>query len=118
MRILHVLDHSIPLHSGYTFRTLSILNEQRRRGWQTEHLTSSKHYGARADVEEVDGLRFHRTLAPSSMWRRAPVLDQLAVIVDTRRRLEQVIAQTRPDIVHAHSPSLNGVAALDVAQRL
>ncbi|HKQ13711.1 MAG TPA: TIGR04063 family PEP-CTERM/XrtA system glycosyltransferase [Steroidobacteraceae bacterium] len=118
MRILHVLDHSIPLHSGYTFRTLSILNEQRKRGWQTEHLTSSKHYGARAEVEEVDGMRFHRTLAPSSMWRRAPVLDQLAVIVDTRRRLEQVIAQTRPDIVHAHSPSLNGVAALDVAQRL
>jgi hypothetical protein len=23
LRILHVLDHSIPLHSGYTFRTLS-----------------------------------------------------------------------------------------------
>jgi asparagine synthase (glutamine-hydrolysing) len=27
MRILHVLDHSIPLHSGYTFRTLAILRE-------------------------------------------------------------------------------------------
>jgi len=25
MRVLHVLDHSIPLHSGYTFRTRSIL---------------------------------------------------------------------------------------------
>ena len=31
LRILHVLDHSIPLHSGYTFRTLSILREQRKR---------------------------------------------------------------------------------------
>ena len=30
LRILHVLDHSIPLHSGYTFRTLSILREQRK----------------------------------------------------------------------------------------
>ena len=30
LRVLHVLDHSIPLHSGYTFRTLSILREQRR----------------------------------------------------------------------------------------
>ena len=28
MRILHVLDHSIPLHSGYTFRTAAILREQ------------------------------------------------------------------------------------------
>jgi hypothetical protein len=32
MRILHVLDHSIPLQSGYTFRTLSLLTEQRRQG--------------------------------------------------------------------------------------
>jgi len=32
MRILHVLDHSIPLQSGYTFRTLSLLTEQRRLG--------------------------------------------------------------------------------------
>jgi hypothetical protein len=29
LRVLHVLDHSIPLHSGYTFRTLSLLREQR-----------------------------------------------------------------------------------------
>ena len=26
MRILHVLDHSIPLHSGYTFRTAALVN--------------------------------------------------------------------------------------------
>ena len=30
LRVLHVLDHSIPLHSGYTFRTLSLLREQRK----------------------------------------------------------------------------------------
>lgn len=35
MRILHILDHSIPLHSGYTFRTLAILKEQRDLGWET-----------------------------------------------------------------------------------
>ena len=32
MRILHVLDHSLPLHSGYAFRTLAILREQRALG--------------------------------------------------------------------------------------
>ncbi len=42
MRILHVLDHSIPLHSGYTFRTLAILREQRALGWETCHLTGPK----------------------------------------------------------------------------
>ncbi|MBK6295865.1 MAG: hypothetical protein IPF55_17600 [Rhodoferax sp.] len=40
LRILHVLDHSIPLYSGYTFRTLSILREQRKLGWDTCHLTT------------------------------------------------------------------------------
>ena len=30
LRVLHVLDHSAPLHSGYAFRTLSILREQHR----------------------------------------------------------------------------------------
>src|SRR5581483_5889464 len=55
LRILHVLDHSIPLHSGYTFRTLSILREQRRLGWETFHITSPKHSPAHVDEEEVDG---------------------------------------------------------------
>jgi hypothetical protein len=40
LRILHVLDHSLPLHSGYSFRTLAILREQRALGWQTAHLTT------------------------------------------------------------------------------
>lgn len=52
MRILHVLDHSIPLHSGYTSRTASILREQRALGWETFHLTSPK-----------QGLHFYRTPA-------------------------------------------------------
>jgi glycogen synthase len=31
MRILHVLDHSLPLHSGYTFRTRAIVTAQLAR---------------------------------------------------------------------------------------
>ena len=30
MKVLHVFDHSLPLQSGYTFRSLAILREQRR----------------------------------------------------------------------------------------
>ena len=54
MKVLHVLDHSIPLHSGYTFRTLSILREQRKLGWETFHLTTPKHVGCSALKETVD----------------------------------------------------------------
>ena len=112
LRILHVLDHSVPLHSGYAFRTVAILKEQRKLGWETLHLTSTKHYGATADEEDVDGFHFYRTRVPPGGWRAAPLLNQWAVIHDTRRRLEQVVEQTRPDILHAHSPCLNGLAAL------
>ena len=42
MRILHVLDHSIPLQSGYTFRSASILRQQRILGWHTAHVTGLK----------------------------------------------------------------------------
>ena len=28
MRVLHVLDHSLPLHSGYAFRTRAIMRAQ------------------------------------------------------------------------------------------
>ena len=61
LRILHVLDHSIPLHSGYTFRTLSLLREQRKLGWQTFHLTSAKQLDCDAAEESVDGWHFYRT---------------------------------------------------------
>jgi glycogen(starch) synthase len=61
LRVLHVLDHSLPLHSGYSFRTLAILREQRALGWQTEHLTTPKQGAGTVLQEEVDGWSFHRT---------------------------------------------------------
>lgn len=116
MRILHVLDHSIPLHSGYSFRTLAILREQRALGWDTVHVTGTKHTVATRAVEEVDGYVFHRTLPTGGLMERLPVLDQLAVIRGLAQRVRALIGECRPDVVHAHSPSLNGVAALIAAR--
>jgi hypothetical protein len=74
LRILHVLDHSVPLHSGYTFRTLSILREQRKLGWETFHLTSPKHTVGTGEEEDVDGWKFFRTrVAPPARFA-CPVL--------------------------------------------
>ena len=117
MKILHVLDHSIPLHSGYAFRTLSILRQQRALGWETAHLTSPKQGPCAADVEEVDGLRFWRTSVASGLAGRLPLVNQWKVIDALERRLPAVIAAERPDLLHAHSPSLNGWAALSLGRR-
>ena len=117
MRILHVLDHSIPLHSGYTFRTRSILREQQALGWETFHVTGSKQGPTAAPEEDVDGLHFYRTPAGSGMLAGLPVFNQLAVIDGLAKRLDEIIPQIKPDVLHAHSPSLNAIAALRAGKK-
>jgi PEP-CTERM/exosortase A-associated glycosyltransferase len=120
LRILHILDHSIPLHSGYAFRTLSILREQRKRGWQTFHLTTPKHVGCQLLEEDIDGWRFHRTpIAPAApFFRRLPGFDQWELMRQVEKRLAQVVEAVKPDILHAHSPVLNAIPALRAGKRL
>ncbi len=117
MKILHVLDHSIPLHSGYTFRTLSILREQRKLGWETFHLTSPKQVDCTVPEETVDGWHFYRT-APVGSLASVPVLGQWALMNQLEKRLLEVAQQTHPDIIHAHSPVLNAIPALRVGEQL
>lgn len=120
-RILHIFDHSIPLHSGYTFRSRAILREQRARGWDTLHLTGAKHEAASKPTgfnpsEEVDGLHFHRT--PQGLLSRVPVLNQWDIVQGLARRIQQIARREHIDILHAHSPCLNGLAALRAGRRL
>jgi len=117
IKILHVLDHSLPLHSGYVFRTLAILREQRARGWETIHVTSPKHRVAEASVEQVEGLTFHRSLRPKGPWAAVPVAKELREIALTARAVARVVRDARPDILQASSPVLNALAALRVGRR-
>jgi len=118
MRILHILDHSLPLHSGYTFRTLSILKAQRAMGWETFHVTGEKQASGEQLEETVDGWTFFRTPKKHGYLNRLSVMNQVAVINSLTRRLFEIIPLVKPDILHAHSPSLNGIAALRVARKL
>lgn len=118
-RILHVLDHSLPLHSGYTFRTRAILKAQQAAGWDISGITGLRQYqhGQRpnAGSETVEGLRFHRTTttvnAPSPFreWR------EVSALADAIAALH---AKWPFDILHAHSPALNGLAALYASRML
>jgi PEP-CTERM/exosortase A-associated glycosyltransferase len=117
MRILHVLDHSIPLHSGYTFRTAAILREQRAMGWETLHLTSPKHTAPSGPEEDVDGLRFYRTPWNPGVMGSLPLSRELLLMSATARRLDEIVRQTKPTVLHAHSPVLNAMPALWVGRR-
>ena len=113
MRILHLLDHSLPLHSGYTFRTRAIVKAQLAKGWDVIGLTGPRHAEGSAS-ETVDGITFYRTHARVG---GPPLLREWREIAATRRRLDALIEAWRPDLIHAHSPVLNPLAALPAAKR-
>lgn len=117
MRILHLFDHSIPLHSGYTFRSLQIIAHQRALGWETFHVTSPKHGEFADSVEQFDGIQFFRS-PPAYGPVEIPGWNWLSVIAGSYRRLKEVAEQIKPDLIHAHSPVLNALAALPVAAKL
>jgi len=117
-RVLHILDHSVPLQSGYTFRTLGILREQRALGWETFHLTSPKHGPCSALEEDVDGLRFSRTPFAPGVLAHVQTLREIALMRVTARRLEEVARAVRPHVLHARAPVLTALPALRVGRRL
>jgi PEP-CTERM/exosortase A-associated glycosyltransferase len=118
LRVLHLLDHSLPLQSGYAYRTRAIIAEQRRLGWETFHLTSPKHTAPSAAQEEVDGLQFYRTAGHTSSLSRLPLIREMALMHQTARRLDEVARSVAPHILHVHSPVLNALPALWVGRRL
>jgi PEP-CTERM/exosortase A-associated glycosyltransferase len=118
LRILHVLDHSLPLQSGYTFRTREILREQHNLGWETFHVTSPKHTAPSGSKEHVDGLDFYRSTKPTAAWARMPLLHEMALMQSTARRINEIARLTQPHVLHVHSPVLNALPALRVARAL
>ena len=117
MKILHVFDHSLPLHSGYTFRSRSILKQQHELGLETCHVTGPKHGNDQAEIEEVEGLKFYRSAPISGLMSKLPLLNQMANIAPMVKRILEVIAIEKPDVIHAHSPALNGLAALKAGRK-
>lgn len=116
-RILHLLNHSLPIQDGYAYRTAAILREQAALGWTALAVTSDRHPPGPAE-ETSGGLHFFRT-QPSRAWlARQPVVEQLATIRTLARRVLAIARAVGPDILHAHSPCLTGLAALQVGRRL
>ncbi len=115
MRVLHILDHALPTQDGYVYRTLGLLQGQRALGFETYHLTSPRQTGQPAPTAGANALRFAPTPAVGAGWPAG--LGELAEMRATARRLDALCRRLRPDLLHAHSPLLNGYPALWVGRR-
>jgi PEP-CTERM/exosortase A-associated glycosyltransferase len=118
MRILHVFDHTLPLHSGYTFRSAAILHNQRKMGWDTYHLSGPKQLHCSVTEEDADGLHFYRTPKPAGLLSRLPGGEPFAVMGAIETRLSELAQVLQPDVIHAHSPVLDAVPAIRVGRKL
>ena len=114
-RILHILDHSLPIHSGYTFRTRAILKAQQAAGYEVRAITGPLYHEGETGTATCDGLTFDRVPGPVT---GPPGVREWRVIEALRRGVERVSGEWRPDILHAHSPALCGMAGMRAARRL
>jgi PEP-CTERM/exosortase A-associated glycosyltransferase len=114
-RVLHILDHSLPLHSGYTFRTRAILRAQQAQGLDVRAITGLRHAAEGPEVETIEGIALHRTpgaaRGPAGLreWREVNALAQA---------IFGLARDWRPDVLHAHSPALCGLAGRKAARML
>jgi len=110
-----VLDHSLPIGSGYAYRTRSILTFQQRLGLEPVALTSPKQGDASDDGARIDGILHFRT---PPVGDRTPFLRELRLMWRLAARILAVARAQRVEVIHAHSPLLNGLPALWAARRL
>ncbi len=115
MKVLHVLDHSLPIGSGYSYRSRSIVATQKRLGLEPVVLTSPKQ-GTRSDgCESVDGIPHYRT---GRTGGRLPFARELRLMLRLASRIIRVARDEGAELIHAHSPCLNGLPALVAGRRL
>src|SRR4051812_6345103 len=114
MRILHVLDHGLPLHSGYTFRPRAIVPAQQARGLEVACLPGARHQAEGPDPETIDGITFHRTPAPAAS--PSPLREWLEIKA-LEARLDRLVGGWRAGQLHVHFPLLHAPSAPPVGER-
>lgn len=109
--VLHILDHSLPEHDGYSFRSHSVLTQLKQFRLKIDVITGPKHGPVANAMDTIDGIEYLRTAIEEGV-STSGVAGQLRTITMTRRRISDYLKTHPANIIHAHSPCLNGLAAL------
>jgi len=117
LKVLHILDHSLPYLSGYSYRTNYVLTHQKQLGIDPVALTSPKHKRMNGRQEVFNGITYYRCWNPTRLLADFPFVRESEQIRHVRHEIGAIFREEKPDIIHAHSPSLNGVPAIWAARR-
>ncbi len=122
MRVLHLLDHSRPHISGYAMRSEGIVQFQYAAGIEPVVVTSPRHETDRYEpdniVERFNGVEHHRIPKATCWGATLAVRREWIEVRQMENRIRELGHQHAVDIVHAHSPALNGLAALRAGRKL
>jgi PEP-CTERM/exosortase A-associated glycosyltransferase len=122
LRVLHVMDHSWPVLSGYAIRSRNLVAAQRRLGFAPSALTGPLHQlddagGKDAVADEILYLRtsLSEGAAGRTIRRGWPFFREVSVVRLLRRRIGRLLERSSFEVIHAHSPALCGLAAWQAA---
>src|SRR4029450_7551373 len=113
--VLHVLDHSLPEESGYSIRSHGVLRAQRAAGLDAFAVAQSPRVAGLTE-DSIDGVPYvwlpRIPQFGASTWRSSATrMRRLA------QELSRLVRGRGVTVLHAHSPSLNGIPALWAARR-
>jgi PEP-CTERM/exosortase A-associated glycosyltransferase len=116
VKILHVLQFSLPRLYGYSIRSDATLRAQKAHGLDVVALTGAVEDMGQGPQEDVNGIRYYRT--PGVVKETQRGLREWKLYRRLLQRLTAVAEIEQPDVIHVHSPAYNALAALTVARRL
>jgi PEP-CTERM/exosortase A-associated glycosyltransferase len=122
MKVVHVLENSVPDLVGYTIRARYIVNHQRRLGFDPVVITSPFFTGAREQrVDEIEGIRYfrsnHISRPEKTQGRLESYWTRMIMLRRYRRFVAEVVEREQPQVIHAHSSYTNGLAAAYASAR-
>jgi len=117
MKILHVLNYSLPNLNGYTIRSKYIVEFQKTFGLIPLVVTSTRHEQKDPAIqrEVIYDITYFRTDLSdniiSAAFANLPYIKEYLYISRLRHRINEIILDNKLSIIHAHTPSLCGLAA-------
>jgi PEP-CTERM/exosortase A-associated glycosyltransferase len=120
VRVLHVLDRSLPIVAGYTARAQAILEQQAALGLEPRALTSVRQGTTDLGTAHIAGATYERTPSPHALveLRGVPALREAFEMLALGGRILAVHREAPVELIHAHSPVLCGLPAAAAARRL